>query len=177
MEMKKLLIVVDYQNDFVDGSLGFGKAVALDGVIAKKIREYRESGDTVAFTFDTHESNYLETQEGEKLPVPHCIERTEGWALFGETAEMKRDSDPIFLKETFGSSSLFNWLREDPFDVIELCGLVLNICVISNAVLAKTAQPEAEIVVDAKATASADDKIYEETLDVLEGLQVSILNR
>lgn len=175
--MKKLLIVVDYQNDFVEGSLGFEKAVALDAVIAKKIREYRAEGETVAFTFDTHENNYLETQEGEKLPIPHCIKGTSGWELYGETAKMKQEQDPIFLKETFGSSALFDWLQKNPFDIIELCGLVLNICVISNAVLAKTAQPEAKIIVDAKATASADDKIYEETLDVLEGLQVTVLNR
>lgn len=175
--MKKLLIVVDYQNDFVSGSLGFEKAKMLDSVIANKIKTYRDNGDAVAFTFDTHADSYLSTQEGQKLPIPHCIEGTPGWELYGETAAMRRDGDPVFRKNTFGSSSLFDWLRENPFDVIELAGLVLNICVISNAVLSKAAQPEAEIVVDAKATASVDDAICEATLDVLEGLQITVQNR
>ena len=76
--MKRLLIVVDYQNDFVDGALGFEGAELLDGPICAKIEEYRESGDLVAFTFDTHRRNYLDTQEGRKLPVPHCIEGSGG---------------------------------------------------------------------------------------------------
>ena len=173
--MKKLLVVVDYQNDFVDGALGFDGAEALDPIIAEKIARYRENGDRVVFTFDTHADDYLETQEGKKLPIAHCIRGGEGWELFGETAKAKGD-DLSFEKEGFGSAALFDWLRENPFESIELCGLVLNICVISNAVLAKTAQPEAEIIVDARACASADKDIAEKTLDVLSGIQVTVLN-
>ena len=80
----RLLVVVDYQHDFVDGSLGFAEAVALEKPICDKIRAYRENGDDVVYTMDTHEENYLETQEGRKLPVPHCRRGTPGWQLFGE---------------------------------------------------------------------------------------------
>ena len=103
--MKRLLIVVDYQNDFVDGALGFEGAELLEGPIARKIDEYREAGDDVAFTFDTHRKNYLDTQEGRKLPIPHCIEGTEGWEIDKEVAKVL-DGATIINKPTFGSTIL-----------------------------------------------------------------------
>lgn len=184
--MKRLLIVVDYQNDFVDGALGFPGAELLDAPIAAKIREYRQAGDAIAFTFDTHPDSYLQTQEGANLPVEHCIEGTEGWQLYGEVASERRDCDLVFEKPVFGSSDLFEYLldaqaqAEDgelAFSSIELVGLVSNICVLSNAVIAKTACPEVPIVVDASCTASFDPKLNEEVLNVLEGIQVSVINR
>ena len=108
--VKRLLIVVDYQNDFVDGALGFEGAELLDGRIARKIDEYREAGDYISFTFDTHHKDYLETQEGRNLPVPHCIEGTHGHDLYGRVAERMHDSDDVFLKPTFGSTALFERL-------------------------------------------------------------------
>ncbi len=175
--MKKLLIVVDYQRDFVDGSLGFPGAERYDSVISEKIAAYRRNGNSVVFTLDTHTEHYLTTQEGKNLPVAHCIRNEEGWKLFGKTGESARSDDLFFEKDTFGSASLFDWLRANPFDTIELCGLVSNICVLSNAVIAKTAQPEALIIVDAAATGSFDPSLSEKTLDILEGLQVTVLNR
>ena len=174
--MKKLLVVVDYQNDFVDGSLGFHEAAALDKIIVKKIETYRNEGNDVVFTFDTHDESYLNTQEGRKLPVTHCKKGSFGWELFGETGQAKNDS-LSFEKNTFGSADLFDWLRKKPYDCVELCGLVINICVISNAVLAKTALPQAEIIVDATACAGPDNDIMQKTLDVLEGLQITVFNR
>ncbi|MGN1004490.1 MAG: cysteine hydrolase family protein [Oscillospiraceae bacterium] len=175
--MNRLLIVVDYQNDFVCGSLGFPGAEKLAGPIAERIREYRTAGDEVVFTFDTHEPGYLDTQEGCKLPVPHCVRDTEGWALYGPVAEVMQDGDTSFRKPTFPSLELGKWLEGRAYDRVELCGLVSNICVLSNAVIAKAALPEAEIIVDANLTASSDPILHEKALDVLAGIQVTVLNR
>ena len=100
--MKRLLIVVDYQNDFVDGSLGFPGAELLEEPIAAKIEEYRSAADVIAFTFDTHRCDYLETQEGRNLPVEHCIEGAPGHALYGRIAELIRPTDEVFEKPSFG---------------------------------------------------------------------------
>ena len=173
--MKKLLVVVDYQNDFVNGSLGFPGAEALEETICEKIRAYQKAGNDVVCTLDTHGEDYSETQEGHKLPIPHCLRGTQGWELYGKTAELLKDCRK-FEKPVFGSAGLFEFLRETPYSSIELCGLVSNICVVSNAVLARTAQPEAEIVVDAACTASNDPALNEAVLRVLEGLQVTVLH-
>lgn len=174
--MKNLLIVVDYQKDFVDGVLGFPEAVSLDSEIVKRIEQYRCRGDHVVFTMDTHYSNYIHTQEGKKLPIPHCIEGTPGWELYGETAKARHSEDKVFEKNTFGSSQLFQYLYAMPsYGKIELAGLVSSICVISNAILAKSAQPQAEIVVDSKLTAGSDKQLHEAALKVMMGLQITIL--
>jgi nicotinamidase-related amidase len=176
--MKKLLIVVDFQKDFVDGSLGFEKALTIENNIVDKIIEYRENNNDIIFTYDTHFDNYLSTQEGTNLPITHCIKGTEGWELYGKVKEMKKDTDKCFEKNTFGSLELANYLKDKDYGIIELVGLVSNICVVSNAILAKSALPEAEIIVDAKCTASFDDTMNEKVLDVLSnGLQVKVINR
>ncbi|MDD2497941.1 MAG: cysteine hydrolase [Desulfitobacteriaceae bacterium] len=175
--MKKILVVVDYQNDFVTGSLGFEKAVELEKAICAKIEQYKENGDEVVFTFDTHFCSYLMTQEGKNLPVPHCYWHTEGWNLYGKVAELCHDRDRRFEKETFGSIELAHYLKENEYDCVELVGVVSNICVITNAVLAKTVLPESEIIVDASCTASFDNSLNEKALDVMDGLQIKVINR
>lgn len=175
--MKKLLIVVDYQNDFVAGSLGFPKAETLEEPICRKIASYRNAGDAVVFTMDTHGEDYLTTMEGTKLPVPHCLKDNEGWQLYGKVALLRSPHDLVFEKPTFGSVGLMEYLRQNPYESIELCGLVTNMCVLSNAVIAKTAQPDAQILIDAACTASFDDSLHEKTLDVLQSLHCTILNR
>ena len=185
--MKRLLIVVDYQNDFVDGALGFEGAELLDDRIVDKIEGYRATSDLVAYTLDTHHKDYLQTQEGKYLPIPHCIEGTEGFELYGATALTPVDADEVFMKPTFGSAELFQRLSKaqeiaeglgvEPFESIELVGLVSNICVLSNAVIARTACPNVPIIVDASCTASADPAMNEKALDVLEGLQITVTNR
>ncbi len=175
--MKKLLIVVDYQNDFVSGSLGFPGAERLaDGIVAK-IREYKTRGDDVAFTFDTHDETYADTQEGRNLPVAHCGRGSWGWQLFGPVAGECDDATPRFEKGAFGSLALANWLAGREYEAIELVGLVSNICVVSNAILAKAALPEAVVTVDAACTASHAPALHAKTLDVLEGLQIQVINR
>ena len=185
--MKRLLIVVDYQNDFVDGALGFKGAELLDAPISRKIQEYREAGDTVCFTFDTHHQDYLETQEGRKLPIPHCIDGSEGHKLYGAVADELHETDSVFNKPTFGSTALFSRLMKlqeiadglgtQPFESIELVGLVSNMCVLSNAVIARTACPNTPIIVDAACTAAPDPAMNEKALDIMEGLQIEVLNR
>ena len=139
--MKRLLIVVDYQIDFVSGSLGFEKAKNLDLPISNKIKEYRNNGDEIAFTFDTHDNNYLNTFEGKHLPVSHCIINTIGHDLYGNVGLNYDKNDITFYKNTFGSDELYEFLKTNKYESIELVGLVSNICVLSNAVLARTAQP------------------------------------
>lgn len=176
--MKKCLIVVDYQEDFVTGSLGFAKARELEERIAEKIRQYHaEEESDVVFTLDTHEGDYLSTYEGRHLPVAHCIRGTEGHELFGAVGAECSEKDLIFCKATFGSERLYEYLTDIPYDEIELVGVVTNICVISNAVLAKTAQPETEIIVDASCVASNDEELNEAALKVMESLQITVINR
>ena len=173
--MEKILIVVDYQNDFVSGSLGFQKAIDIEPAIVDKIRKYRKEGCEVIFTLDTHRENYLYTQEGRHLPVVHCLENSEGWELYGKVKEMKKDTDKCFRKPAFGSSDLFDYLRTRQCSSIELCGVVSNICVLSNAVLAKAAQPEAEIIIDSHATASNDELLNSATLSIMKFLQMRVI--
>lgn len=174
--MNRCLIVVDYQNDFVSGSLGFTEAVALEKKIAAKIDEYHNNRDDVIFTFDTHDKSYLETREGTFLPVEHCIVETTGFELYGEVAKRQNEHDKCFVKSTFGSDKLFDYLRNCEYESIELVGVVSNICVISNAILAKTAQPEVDIIVDAACVASNDKQLNNAALDVMESLQIIIKN-
>ncbi|MGN1134370.1 MAG: cysteine hydrolase family protein, partial [Oscillospiraceae bacterium] len=169
------LIVVDYQNDFVDGSLGFSGAELLDKRIAGKINRYHENGDKVIFTMDTHSADYLNTQEGKNLPVEHCIKGTDGHKLYGETAKAFREGDMIFEKPAFPSLELANYLKDKPYDNIEIVGLVSNICVISNAIMVKAALPEAIITVDADCTDSFDKEMNRKCLDILKGLQIKVI--
>lgn len=174
--MKKILVVIDYQNDFVDGTLGFDGAEKLDEPIARKIREYGEGN--VFFTRDTHTSHYMNTREGHNLPVVHCIEGTIGWEVYGQTKVALEEVNAVgFNKESFGLKITPDIANQLPHDVdeVELVGLVSNICVISNAVIFQTQYPNATIVVDSNLTASFDNKLNQETLDVMSGLQVKVI--
>lgn len=172
--MKRALIVVDFQKDFVDGSLGFPKAEELEKPICEKITAYRRRGDEIIFTFDTHDENYASTMEGKKLPIPHCLKGSEGWKLYGKVAELWDEKDVCIEKPSFGSLELADYLRHQQFDQVELVGVVSNICVISNAILSKAALPEAEIIVDPLCTAGNDEELNQMALKVMEGLQITI---
>ena len=173
--MKKALVVVDYQIDFVNGALGFAGAELLDPIIVEKIEKCRKDGGKVIFTLDTHTEEYLNTAEGKKLPVPHCIKGTEGHKLFGKVAECVRPEDTVIEKPSFGSLELIKVLQDGGFDEVELCGLVTDICVVSNAVIAKTALPEARVVVDSKATASFDKDKYNAALEVMKSVHADVI--
>lgn len=175
--MKKCLIVVDFQNDFINGSLGFPGAEALAPRIAAKIRQYRAEGGEVVFTLDTHGEDYLTTQEGRNLPFAHCVTGTPGHNLYGEVAELIREPDPKFYKNTFGSDGLYEFMKSNRYAEIELVGVVSNICVIANAILVKTAQPETPVIVDASCTASGDAALHSAALDVMTGMHIKIINK
>lgn len=183
--MSKLLVVVDYQNDFVNGSLGFPKAVELEEKIYQKCVNSFEEGNKIVFTYDTHFEDYLETREGKNLPVEHCIHLTEGHGLFGKIQfflEENHNSENIIqvLKASFGvelDRDYHKLFGGDDVTEIEIIGVVTNICVISNAVMFQAFFPEATITVDASLCASFNDELHEKSLDVMEGLQVKVINR
>lgn len=174
--MKKLLLVVDFQNDFVDGALGFEDAHKVSQPIYDKLEAYDKEGHDVIFTRDTHDENYLNTQEGKNLPIIHCVKDTYGWEIYGG-AKVFADEKAlkIFDKGAFGSLELGNFIKDKAYESVEICGLVSNICVISTAVIVKSALPEALVIVDAKATDSYDKKLHAEALDVMEGFQVKVI--
>ena len=177
--MKKYLFVIDYQNDFVDGALGFPGAEKLDEKIAAKVRAYGKG--RVLFTRDTHFENYLTTREGKNLPVVHCIKGTQGWQVYGETAKALEEVEaPGIDKLVFGmdvTDPATAAVLPEAADEIELVGLVSNICVVSNAGVLQSKYPEATIIVDAACTDSFDKSLHEKVLDVLEGFQVKVINR
>lgn len=171
----KALVVVDYQVDFVNGALGFAGAEALDGIIVDKIRQTRRDNGAVIFTLDTHNSRYLKTAEGRKLPVPHCIAGTKGHALYGMVAHEAMAGDIVIKKPSFGSMALAKELKRGYYSEVELCGLVTDICVISNAIIAKAALPESRVVVDSRACLTADPEAQERALAVMRGVQIDVI--
>ena len=177
--MNRYLFVIDYQNDFVDGALGFPGAEKLDAKIAAKIRAYGKGH--VLFTRDTHFDNYLDTREGRNLPVVHCVKGTHGWQVYGETAKALSEVDAAAIdKLVFGmdvTDPATAAVLPERADEIELVGLVSNICVVSNAVVLQSKYPEATIIVDAACTDSFDKSLHEKVLDVLEGFQVKVVGR
>lgn len=174
--MKKLLVVVDFQNDFVDGSLGFEKAVELDDIIYNKISTYKKNDDDVIYTFDTHYDDYLETEEGKKLPIAHCLKYEHGHDLYGKVKSLFDENiDIYFEKTTFPSLDLANYLTNKNYKEIEVCGLVSNICVLSNVIMIKSALPNAAIAVDRKATSSFDEVLNEYCFQILKGLFVNVI--
>ncbi len=177
--MKRFLFVIDYQNDFVDGALGYPGAETLDEGIARKIREY--GAGQVYFTRDTHQDDYLDTREGKLLPVTHCIEGSTGWQLYGETARACAEVGAVGINKcSFGmdlSDPAVTAVLPEEADEIELVGLVSHICVVSNAVVLQARYPQARIIVDAALTGSVDPAMNEKVLDVMESFQVKVINR
>lgn len=184
--MKNMLVVVDYQKDFVDGSLGFSGAEDLDAGIAAKIDAAADRGDVIVATKDTHGVNYLQSREGKALPVEHCLNSTAGWEFFGKTrAALERLSaeryGPLILlsKGTFGVAPADMCAFVDKYaeDEVEFVGLVTNMCILANVCCFQACFPAAQMVVDASLVASFDNDLHEKTLDVLAGMQVRVENR
>lgn len=173
--MQNILVVVDMQNDFIDGALGTKEAVAIVPKVAEKIRNF--SGK-VLFTRDTHEENYLDTQEGKNLPVPHCIRETKGWQIRPELMELCRET-PID-KGTFGSvtlgSVLFELNKAESIESITFVGLCTDICVISNVMIAKAFLPEVKLIVDASCCAGVTPQSHRNALEAMKVCQVEIEN-
>lgn len=175
---KEALVVVDYQNDFVDGTLGFAGAEKLEDGIGAEIERVRKKGGDVLFTFDTHaasEKEYLQSPEGKALPVPHCLSGSVGHALYGKVAECVQPNDVRIFKPSFGSPALAEILQKRGYAKITFVGLVSHICVISNAMLAKAFCPHAEICVLSSLTAAADASLHEAALAVMRSVQIEVL--
>ncbi len=169
----KILCVIDMQNDFIDGALGTKEAEAIVEKVKAKIELYKANGDTVIFTRDTHQANYLETSEGKNLPVKHCIEGTLGWEI---SALLPTDGCKIINKPTFGSVELAKYISEmKSTDGIELIGLCTDICVISNALLIKATLPEVRISVDSSCCAGVTPDSHSNALSAMKMCQIEIL--
>lgn len=175
--MKKILIVVDMQNDFIDGSLGTAEAEAIVDNVVKKIGEYPK--DCVYATRDTHQDDYLQTQEGENLPVVHCIEGTHGWQINEKVAAALKGAITV-NKPTFGSLELADMIAMEfaglPAEEceVELVGLCTDICVVSNAMLLKARLPEVKISVDAACCAGVTPESHTAALQTMQMCQVSV---
>ncbi len=170
--MKKALIVVDMQRDFIDEALGTKEAEAIVPGVIEKIKGF--DGEII-FTQDTHFEDYLDTQEGKRLPVKHCIKGTPGWEILKEiraAAEGKKST--FFDKYTFGSTDLAAYAAKEAFDCVELMGLCTDICVISNALLLKAFCPEMEIVVAASCCAGVTPESHETALRAMQACQIQV---
>ena len=172
----KLLIVVDMQNDFVSGVLGTSEARAIVPAVAAKVKEYVKNGDKVIYTRDTHFDNYLDTEEGKKLPVPHCIKYSEGWQIVPEVYEF---GSPVVDKITFGYTDwgIFAYLKYGfaNFESIELIGVCTGICVLSNAIIIKNAYPEIPVAVDSKCCACVTPESHETALAAMRLCQIDVI--
>ena len=173
--MKKLLIVVDMQKDFVDGALGSPEAVAIVPNVVEKIENFR--GDIIV-TYDTHEDNYMQTQEGKYLPVPHCIGGTPGWELDERVqAALDQKTYTVIEKPTFGSTALMDLIKTvyDPAELeIELIGLCTDICVVSNALLLKASFLETPVSVDSSCCAGVTPESHNAALLTMKMCQVQV---
>ena len=169
----KLLIVIDMQNDFIDGALGTAEAVKIVPAVADKLAARRSEGWKVLFTRDTHGADYLDTQEGRRLSVPHCIWGTEGWQI---TSSLDVGDAALVDKPTFGSLVLAEAAANlgEP-EEIELVGLCTDICVISNAMILKARFPEARVLVDAACCAGVTPESHENALKAMRGCQVDVI--
>jgi nicotinamidase-related amidase len=174
--MRKILVVVDMQNDFIDAALGTPEAVAIVDAVKEKISSYPVK-DVIA-TMDTHGENYMESQEGRNLPVMHCIKGTDGWKIRPDIAELL-DGAKIYEKPTFGSTALaadLKALSETEEIELELVGLCTDICVVSNALLLKANMPEVKISVDAACCAGITPEKHLAALETMRSCQIYVTN-
>ena len=165
--MKKTLIVVDMQKDFVDGSLGTKEAVGILDNVKNKIEEYKNNGDEIIYTRDTHHENYMSTNEGKHLPVIHCIEGTPGWKIYDG---IYVDGSEIINKPSFGYTGWNHYSLEQ----VELIGLCTDICVISNALIIKALFPGISVSVDSSCCAGVTPEKHEAALETMRRCQVEV---
>ena len=173
--MRKILVVVDMQNDFIDGSLGTKGALAIVENVKDKIRSYR--AEDIIVTMDTHTEDYMNTQEGRNLPVVHCVRGTNGWAIREDIADLLEGA-AVYEKPTFGSTQLaadLKALSEKEEIELELIGLCTDICVVSNALLLKASMPEVKISVDSACCAGVTPEKHAAALETMRSCQINVL--
>ena len=166
--MKKTLLVIDMQKDFIDGALGTKEAVAIVDNVKKKIEQYQANGDEIIFTRDTHQVDYLQTNEGKHLPVEHCIEGTDGWQI---PQDLQVENAIYIDKPSFG------YMKWDEYDLeeVEIVGLCTDICVVSNALIIKATYPEIKVTVDASCCAGVTPESHEAALTTMKMCQVEVI--
>lgn len=167
----KMLAVIDMQNDFIDGALGTAEAVAIVEKVKAKIESYKSAGDEVVFTRDTHQPDYLLTQEGKNLPVEHCIKDTFGWQI---SDVLPTEGCKITDKPTFGSKELAEYIADAKPESVELIGLCTDICVISNAMLIKAFSPELPVKVDSACCAGVTPQSHNNALEAMKMCQIEV---
>ncbi len=177
MSKKRILIVVDMQNDFISGSLGSDMAKAIVSNVADKIAEYNHQEDLIICTQDTHFDDYLNTHEGKLLPVAHCIEGTDGWRIENDIEDALPLNAEFIEKSAFGSLPLVEKLLEnaDETTVFELVGLCTDICVVSNAILVRTAFSENDVVVDSSCCAGTSEENHEAALRTMRNCHIKVI--
>lgn len=167
--MRKVLVVIDMQNDFIDGALGTKEAIQILPNVVRKVTYAKEEGTDVIFTMDTHSTDYLNTNEGRKLPVEHCVKSTWGWNI---NELLQPYTEKVVEKGTFGSVELPCLVQG--YDVIELVGLCTDICVISNALVLKANYPEKDIIVDSSCCAGVTPETHQNALDAMKMCHIDI---
>ena len=170
--MKKALVVIDMQNDFIDGSLGTPEAQAIVLNVSERVKAAVQDGEKLIFTQDTHPKNYLQTAEGKKLPVEHCIKPSHGWALTSSLIPYAKDA-VVLEKPTFGATGLPQHVAG--FDEITVIGLCTDICVISNAMLLKAFLPEAKICVDSNCCAGVTPESHARALEAMKMCHIDVI--
>jgi len=168
--MKKTLLVIDMQKDFIDGALGTKEAVAIVDNVKKKIEQYQANGDEIIFTRDTHQADYLQTNEGKHLPVEHCIQGTDGWQI---PQDLQVENAIYIDKPSFG------YMKWDEYDLeeVEIVGLCTDICVVSNALIIKASYPEIKVTVDASCCAGVTPGSHEAALTTMKMCQVEVIGK
>ena len=172
----KLLVVIDMQNDFINGALGSPEAISIVPNVAAKIAEYKSAGRPIVYTCDSHNSNYMNTQEGKYLPIPHCISGTKGWEI---ADGLYVEGSIVDNKHSFGSTNLVAYIATNyrgRFDEIEVVGLCTDICVVSNVMILKAFLPEVKITVDASCCAGTSIEAHKAALTVMKSCQVEVIN-
>ena len=172
--MNKVLVIVDYQKDFVDGMMGNPAAREIETAICRKIEEYQASGDDLIFLMDTHEEADICSREFEFSQRLHCVQDTEGWNIYGKVADYVPQANYVIRKNCYGSAELADVLRQNRYEVVELAGVTTHSCVLSNAIIAAAAVPHGQIIVDSACTASANQAQKEASLETLRGLHIQV---
>lgn len=174
--MKRAFIVIDMQKDFVGGCLGSKEAQAIVNPMVEAVKDEAAKTDVeILFTRDTHQENYMETQEGKNLPVPHCIEGSDGWEIIDELQQFIGEETKIFNKPTFGSVELASYLKNESFDEVTFVGVCTGICVISNAMLAKAYMPETKVNVIGDLCACVSKESHKTALEAMKLCQINVL--
>ena len=173
--MNKAFVLVDYQNDFIDGSLGFKKALEIKQNIINQLNTIDFNTTHLLLTYDTHDEHYLQSKEGKLLPINHCIKNSFGWHMPKEFEPFLKKAYKIFYKNTFGSLEFANFIQKSTYEEIHFAGLVSHICVFCNIILAFSAKPNARIIFHQNLSASFDGNLEKSAFDLLKAYGIEIL--